>query len=330
MMKEKWNIRKTAGLLAAALAAVAIAVVPGYATGQNGEGETGSLALTVGEESSFREDLTSARWDVAVYRIASYASLGNCVAEEGFEDVTEVINASESLTAEETQELAYEAARIAGWQEDGQMESLEEPDAWVEMTDCQGLAEDLSTGIWLVISGNALTENYEYSFQPSLLTIPRQQESGEWSNDVTAILKPEQNPRYGSLRITKSLDSYNESLGKVTFVFQIEGVNENGETVYSNVTATTHEGPGTEEALVEQIPAGLTVTVTEVYSGASYRLTSEASRTGVITADEELGMEFTNTYDDELVPGYGAVNQFEYDEDNGWQWSRLESGGASE
>lgn len=327
MSKRKWNRKNTAGLLAAALLLVGIAAVPGYAAEWNGRSvDDASLTLSLGADSEYQEDLSGAAWNVAVYRVASYASQGSCVAEEGFEDVTDAINASESLTAEEAEELALEAARIVGWTEGGQTEDLTEPDAWISMAQCQGRAEGLSSGIYLVISENALTEDHEYTFQPSLLTIPVQQEDGSWTEDVTAFLKPEQNPRYGSLRIRKSLDSFNGMLGEVTFVFQIEGVDENGQTVYSNVAATTHSGAGTQEAVVDRIPSGTLVTVTEVYSGASYELTSQPQQQAQITADQVAGVEFSNTYNDELTAGTGAVNQFEYDENDGWLWNRLESG----
>ena len=71
----------------------------------------------------------------------------------------------------------------------------------------------------------------------------------------------------------------------MTFVFQIEGTDENGETVYSNVAATTHSSAGTVDAVAERIPAGTRVTVTEVYSGASYELVSQGTQEGLITAD---------------------------------------------
>ena len=51
----------------------------------------------------------------------------------------------------------------------------------------------------------------------------------------------------------KTLDNYNAALGPVTLVFQIEGVDEHGETVYSNVLATTHSAAGTQSAVAEQI-----------------------------------------------------------------------------
>ena len=105
MSKRKWNRKNTAGLLAAALLLVGIAAVPGYAAEWNGRSvDDASLTLSLGADSEYREDLSGAAWNVAVYRIASYASQGSCVAEEGFEDVTDAINASESLTAEEAEE----------------------------------------------------------------------------------------------------------------------------------------------------------------------------------------------------------------------------------
>ena len=71
------------------------------------------------------------------------------------------------------------------------------------------------------------------------------------------------------------------------------------------------------------IPAGAKVTVTEVYSGAGYRLVSEPQQTAEISADEIVTVEFDNTYDHGLNPGYGVTNHFDYDEDEGWQWTQL-------
>lgn len=300
----------------------------GVASPQMAPQESCSLTLGVGTDSIYAEELENVSWDAGLYRIASLEEKGACVAEEGFEDIIEEINAAEDLTAARMETLAKEAAGVVGWQEEGDWETLMEPDARIHLKGGGGQAESLDTGIYLVLPEDAVTAEHIYRFQPSLITLPRQLDTGEWTSDVEASLKPEQEPRYGSLRIRKTLDSYNESLGAVTFVFQIEGVSEAGETVYSNVAATTHSGAGTVDAVVERIPAGTQVTVTEIYSGASYTLVSEASQEGVITADQELGMEFSNTYDDRLVPGYGAVNQFSYEEDAGWTWNRLD--GADE
>ena len=100
-------------------------------------------------------------------------------------------------------------------------------------------------------------------------------------------------------------------------------VDENGNTVYSNVVSTTHSSAGTKAAIADHIPAGAKVTVTEVYSGAGYRLVSEPQQTAEISADEIVTVEFDNTYDHGLNPGYGVTNHFDYDEDEGWQWTQL-------
>lgn len=340
MKTRSWNKKYLTGVLAASLAAAVLAGGTALGTGvmetqaiQQVETDRDcSLTLGVGSESVYAEALKTVSWDANIYRIATMDVKGACTAVEGFEEVTKVINETETeeLTAEVVEELALEAAGIVGWKEDGSFADLREPDVRLRIENGQGTARDLETGIYLVISDHALTAEKEYTFQPSLITIPRQLDSGEWVYDVTASLKPEEQPRYGSLRIRKTLDSFNESLGKVTFVFQIEGVDDKGELVYSNVVATTHSSAGSVDGVAEQIPAGAHVTVTEVYSGASYELTSQGTLEGDITADQELGMTFTNTYNDRLVPGYGAVNQFQYDEDAGWQWNRLEDNSAAE
>ena len=59
------------------------------------------------------------------------------------------------------------------------------------------------------------------------------------------------------------------------------------------VVSLVFDGPGTKSVLVEDIPAGTVVTVTEVYSGASYELTTEASQTTTIIAEEEEGNPVT-------------------------------------
>ena len=75
------------------------------------------------------------------------------------------------------------------------------------------------------------------------------------------------------------------------------------------------------------IPAGAEVIVTEIYSGASYTLTSEESKTVTILADGEEGapvaVDFSNTYDERLNGGNGVVNHFSY-EDGEWKHQATE------
>ena len=70
--------------------------------------------------------------------------------------------------------------------------------------------------------------------------------------------------------------------------------------------------------------------MTEVYSGAGYRLVSEPQQTAEISADEIVTVEFINTYDNGLNLGYRVTNHFDYDEDEGWQWTQLPDNSVKE
>jgi hypothetical protein len=94
--------------------------------------------------------------------------------------------------------------------------------------------------------------------------------------------------------------------------------------VYSDVVSMTFSGPGTQSLTLDRVPAGAEVTVTEVYSGAGYRLTSQESQTLTISLMEENIAEFVNDYDGTRRTGYGIDNDFTYDPDSGWSWRQLD------
>lgn len=331
MNKMKLRKKYLAGFLAAAAVVTGVAAVPAYAARDVEVDRMCSLTVSIGEEGSYIEDLERTRWEVRLYRIASVDAKGEYTATEGFESLEDGIDGVTAAADWDTVAAGAQEIILSAEGEDAGSEA----DAVITMADGEGTVQDLSTGLYILLSETAETALYEYTFQPAVALLPGPEyegnettSQGDWIYDQTTVLKYEQEPRYGSLRVVKTLDNYNAALGPVTFVFQIEGVDEHGETVYSNVLATTHSAAGTQSAVAEQIPAGTHVTVTEVYSGTSYELVSEGTQTGVIAADEELSMEFSNTYDNELVPGYGAVNNFQYDENSGWQWNRTDGNAA--
>ena len=98
--------------------------------------------------------------------------------------------------------------------------------------------------------------------------------------------------------------------------------------MYSEVVSTTHEGAGSETVTLDKIPAGLDVTVTEVYSGASYTIVGSDSDSAFIWSDpaveagagEEASVTFTNRYDGGNRGGYGVTNHFDSDGNGGWRW----------
>ena len=96
------------------------------------------------------------------------------------------------------------------------------------------------------------------------------------------------------------------------------------------MASITHNGAGTESVTIENIPAGITVTVTEIYAGASYELVSKNEQTAVIVSGKavELGssaasVAFENKYNGGNDSGYGLMNEFKAgDEDGDWEWTK--------
>lgn len=276
-----------------------------------------SFTLQVADGGAYAGELRKITLNVKLYRVASVDGNGEYTLTEGFESL-EIKNMTHG---EEMWEQAAEEAK--------EFAEGRSADAEFQIVNGRGTTEELKAGMYLVVVEKGTTELYEYRFQPYFVALPDNpyyhsghQEENVWQYDVTGFFKPERNPRYGSLRIRKNLRAYNTSLKDVTFVFQVEGVDGEGNSVYSNVVSTTHSAAGEKEVVIENLPAGTTVTVTEIYSGASYRLETAQEQTVTISAEDVAGVEFTNTYDDELTPGYGVTNHFDYDADAGWQWSR--------
>lgn len=182
--------------------------------------------------------------------------------------------------------------------------------------------ENLLPGLYLVVAHEAVSPEYVYTFTPYLISLPGNDyysggDNDEWQYDVNVGLKASQTNRFGDLLIEKTLDSYNASLGETTAVFQIDAVKD--EFYYRDVVSIVFSQAGTRSVLVKgRIPAGAAVTVTEVYSGASYQGISELEQTAPpIAASDEWGtadastVRFVNTYDDDrLSSGTSIVNHF--------------------
>ena len=111
------------------------------------------------------------------------------------------------------------------------------------------------------------------------------------------------------LEIKKTLNTFNSTLGGATCVFRIEA--EKDGIIYSDVKSIVFDAAGTKSIVIaEKIPAGAVVTVTEVYSGSSYEITSAPEQTVTIIADKMETVEFTNDYNDRLNGGTSVVNHF--------------------
>lgn len=181
---------------------------------------------------------------------------------------------------------------------------------------------DLRPGLYLAAAHEAVSPEYIYTFTPYLISLPGNDyynggDSDQWQYDVNVGLKASQTNRYGDLLIVKTLDSYNASLGETTAVFQIDA--EKDDIEYHDVVSVVFSQAGTQSVLVKgKIPAGAVPTVTEIYSGASYQVTSDREQVApVIAASDDWSTAdpsrvlFTNTYDSSRVnPGTSLVNHF--------------------
>ena len=228
-------------------------------------------------------------------------------------------------------------------------DKLARADAEITVENGTGTMEGLAQGMYLVWVMPVETDCCQYTFLPYLVSLPNNSYDAavpgsvdEWEYETAVGLKPRQNLLYGSLRIRKRLDTYNEALGEAMFVFLVEArkdLDHDGEKeiVYSNVVGLEFDASGTKEAVIEHIPAGSEVTVEEIYSGSAYTVQGSALKVVTVWAEDSNGVggmptvEFTNDYDNRVTYGTGAVNRFTHDGD-GWSGSRMpgSKGGGGE
>ena len=329
--------------LAGILALPGLSLLTTQAAGAIDTGAKCSLTVTV-EESEYAKDFNDMSIPVAVYKVADVDSVGKYTAAGAFAGM-DFSNISSTTTAEQWMELGKQAEeiRVAA-------DPVPEPSGEVTVQKeagstepAKGTIRDLATGMYLVVPAETYNKDYtvKYVFNPYLTALPGNpyassggEGSDEWDYNPVIGLKAEGEPQTGKLIITKVLTNYNETLGKTSFVFEITGKDSTGKVVYSNVVSTTHEGPGEQSVTLEGLPAGITVTVKEVYSGASYTLDGSGEADTLIWSDaavdaglgETASVIFRNKYDGGNRGGYGVTNQFDSDGNGGWNWENPTEG----
>ena len=290
---------------------------------------------------------------VDLYKIADVDASGNPSLNENFADSGIKIDTlkKSDVTAEDIISDIVEPAEaaISGKSAAGSIN--------VSVSNGKGsgsLDIEKGVGIYLYVPRQVQDERYTYSFTSYILYAPTSEYivsgtgSDDWQTDlngnyaVSFNLKSEAAQRYGSLDIVKTLDTFNQSLGKASFVFDVEATLD-GKSVFSNVYTLVFNGAGSQTLTVKDIPAGAEVTVTEVYSGASYTQVATATDlerneqkvlTADIVADSTATVGFENDFDNRLEVGSIAVeNTFVKDEtaEGGYRYTgnNIEEGGAN-
>lgn len=287
-----------------------------------------SIEINV-QGSDFRE-LAQLAVDVNIYKVADINKAGLYTAAEGF-SALDFSKIDETTKAEDWLDMALLAEETIA------KDSIEKTTS-ASIAGGSVTIPNLKPGMYLIDAQPVQSASYQYEFTPYLVSVPHYYVTAEggytdWiyhrTGEYAVGLKPAKTDLYGDLVINKTLDVYNETNGGATFVFQIEATKtdvDTGETkkVYSDVVSMTFDKPGKDSITIENIPAGADVVVTEIYSGASYELTTDASKTVKVVADDLTGapvnVDFSNTYDGRLNGGSGIVNHFSYNSENG-EWT---------
>lgn len=166
MMKK--SIKKSCALLiACALTLSAFAVLPkANAANMVDTGKKDcSIDFKTGGDDKVSADLGTTTVDVKLYKVADISEVGDYTASGDFAQLdVSALDASDSTSADEWLKRATEAA--------GMVTDSTKPTAEVSLTDGEGKAEDLATGLYLVLADKAQTTNYEYTFTPYLISLP--------------------------------------------------------------------------------------------------------------------------------------------------------------
>ncbi len=274
--------------------------------------------------------------EVSLYKVADIDVSGTYTAVSSFEALSEDLEGIDSdMLPEEWKEMAQKAK--------SQIETKAETATAVGITE-HGMTviDNLETGLYLVDAKEVISQDYMYEFTPFLVSLPNNYyystNNDTWVYDLIGehaiSLKVVREDRLGDLVINKELDVYNGTVGGATFVFGIEATKtdldvkegdlDRIKVVYSDVVSMTFTEAGTDSITIKNLPAGAEVTVTEIYSGASYKLTTEPSVTKKIRAGEEAEVTFENTYDYRFNGGSGVVNSFIYDSETK-EWQHVQS-----
>lgn len=283
----------------------------------------------LGEDARL-DDFEEMNISVELYKVADVDISGVFHSTETFSDIDFNVGMDPETNADTWSILAEKA-----------MEKLE---ASQEIPVAQGeiaggvaaVIEGFDAGMYLVAPQEAWNsdDSVKYVFSPYLVAFPVSDYtltgsgSDEWQYEREIFLKGEAELQAGKLTIYKTLQNYNTTLGKMTCVFQIEGKNAAGETVYSNVTGITLGSADTQFVTIGNIPAGLEVTVTEIYAGASYEVVGEniqsttvISDAGVEKGKDQASVSFNNQYNGGNRGGYGVTNEFTISEGGEWEWT---------
>lgn len=301
-----------------------------------------SIQFDIGGSSELLNDNVTVQ--VNLYKVASVDVSGNYTVTDAFTGLDLSSVSADDLDAAAAT-WAERAKEAQGKLTDSEGNTVVDPTETVTLRNGRGSQDKLETGLYLVDTPKVITTNYTYTFTPYLVSLPTNNyysgngASDDWiyaltkENNSAVGLKPEQHARYGDLVINKELLDHNATFGNnATFVFEIDITTPDDKTE-KRIEALTFSAAGKDSVTITKIPAGSTVVVNEIYSGASYQLTSDRNQIDqtvkiIATDEKEAGkagtaveVSFTNKHNGRTNGGYGVKNNFKLDETNQYQYT---------
>lgn len=270
-----------------------------------------------GEKAKDFAELNELPVRVHLYQVAKIKETGAYEEVTGFDEL-KLDEINDKTTAKEWADKAAKARKLIV--EKGIEAGAEKS---VTLEGGKGEITGLAPGMYLVVADEVKSSYFTYTFKESLISLPNNYwynggGNDDWVYELTGSnaigLKPDREERLGSLEINKTLTSYNATVGGATFVFHVNVEKLDG-TVTNNVYKMEFNGAGNDKLIINDLPAGATVTVTEEYTGASYRLSPDnGPQVTKIIAEEEEGnpvsVSFVNEYNGGQNGGTGIVNRF--------------------
>lgn len=361
-MKKMMNLKKgIAVLLTAVIAVSGFAISNVYAAKAIETSTKCTVSVNVADlndENNADPDrayntaqLSSADFSVNLYKVADVSKSAVYTLTDRFKGVADVdgkeITELSSVTAEEWINIVDKASSIVA----GPSESELTPEYKISVQNGVGSVNDVAVGLYLVVVPDVETATETYTFNNYLIQLPYVEGSwklnddgeyafvgeDEWIYNVVLnwASKYERTERLTGIKIEKTVDKFNTSMNQTSFVYSIvaeknysvDPENPKMVKVFDDVRAIDFSQAGTQSIVVDKIPAGSVVTVTEVYTGATYEIAPNSNTVVTLDALTAVSEEsaypvasFENTYNDKLVGnGTAVVNTFTKGE-TGWEW----------
>lgn len=243
------------------------------------------------ERADYNEELYKLPMTVKLYQVADITETGAYKAKDAYTTLgVDKVN-SETKTEEWTAMAATAAELAAGTTEDYRA---------VKAKDSDSVKQELpmELGLYLVLVDDVVTDSYIYSFNPYLISVPNNYVystgSDAWVYNLTGDnavgLKPGAAGASWRSGDCQGSDRLQCIPGWRVFVYEVSVPNPDGTTT-SNVYKLSFTDTGSRSLTITDLPAGAEVTVTEVYTGASYSLTTDPTQKTTITANPNSRLE---------------------------------------